>query len=59
MPGFSDTIRLTDKNTLFVPFVVARHSKRASILDVLGEYPNIRALLTWVTNKTKLNYMIY
>lgn len=55
MSGFSDTIRLTDKNTLFVPFVIARHSKRASILDVLGGYPNIRALLTWVTNKTKLN----
>lgn len=50
LPGFSDTIRLTDHNTLLVPFALVRYSKLFSLLDLLGKYPFIRKLIG-VVNK--------
>ena len=44
MPGFSDTLRLTDNNTILVPYVVPRYGQTPAILDVLGEYPELRTM---------------
>ena len=49
MPGFGDTIRLTDHNTLLVPFASARNAIHSSVLDMIGEYPFIRWLVTAVS----------
>jgi hypothetical protein len=49
MPGFGDTIRLTDHNTLLVPFVIARNALHSSVIDMFGEYPFIRSLITAVS----------
>ena len=54
MPGFGDTIRLTDRNTLLVPFASARNALLASLLDLLGEYPFVRSLITAVGLNFKL-----
>jgi hypothetical protein len=48
LPGFGDTIRLTDKKTLMVPLAAARASKFTSLLDLTGKYPFIRHLLGYV-----------
>lgn len=45
LPGFGDTIRLSDHNTLFVPFALARNPANPSLLDSMGEYPLVRSLL--------------
>lgn len=45
LPGFGDTIRLTEHNTLLVPFGISRNEKMKSINDYLGEYPLMRSLL--------------
>lgn len=45
LPGFSDTIRLTSKQTLLVPSGVARFSVFYSLLDLLGKLPFARNLL--------------
>lgn len=42
IPGFGDTIRLTEKNTLLVPFASVRPS---IILDYLAEWPSIRNMI--------------
>lgn len=49
MPGFGDTIRLTDHNTLLVPFATARNALHSSVIDMIGEYPFIRSLITAVS----------
>jgi hypothetical protein len=49
MPGFGDTIRLTDHDTLLVPFASARNALHSSALDMIGEYPFIRSLVTAVS----------
>lgn len=41
IPGFGDTIRLTEKNTLLVPFAAVR----PNVLDYLAEWPFIRNML--------------
>lgn len=48
LPGFSDTIRLTDKNTLLLPFAAVRNSREASLLDMLSEYPFVRLIISSV-----------
>lgn len=48
LPGFSDTIRLTSKQTLLVPFGVARVSYLYSLLDTLGKLPIVRNLIASV-----------
>lgn len=45
LPGFGDTLRATDKNTILVPIPVARISRFSSILDLLGEYPRLRSIV--------------
>lgn len=45
LPGFADTIRLTPKNTLLVPFGVSRHSNFYSLLDLLGSLPILRNVI--------------
>ena len=45
LPGFGDTIRLTEKNTLLAPIVIPRVSQYSSILDLLGKRPFLRNLL--------------
>jgi hypothetical protein len=51
LPGFGDTIRLTDKQTLMVPLAGARASKFTSMLDLTGKVPFIRHLLGYVNIK--------
>jgi hypothetical protein len=48
LPGFSDTIRLTEHGTLLVPFALVRYSKLFSLLDLTGKYPFIRKLIGYV-----------
>ena len=48
LPGHGDTIRLTDKNTLLVPFCLARHNKYG-LHDLLGEYPALRSFISIVS----------
>jgi len=48
LPGFGDTIRLTDKKTLMVPLAATRASKFTSLLDLTGKYPFIRHFLGYV-----------
>lgn len=48
LPGYGDTIRLSDHGTLFVPFCSTRDPKEPSILDLFGEYPLVRSLLSMV-----------
>ncbi|CAF0907810.1 unnamed protein product [Brachionus calyciflorus] len=47
-PGFGDTIRLTERNTLLVPIGVSRINKLFSVLDLLGKYPTIRNIIVKV-----------
>lgn len=54
MPGFGDTIRLTDHNTLLVPFAATRHDKFKSLLDMFGEWPYLRSLMSSVFNLRKI-----
>jgi hypothetical protein len=42
LPGFGDNIRLTDRQTLMVPFSAVRKSEYASVLDLLSAYPSVR-----------------
>ena len=49
LPGFSDNIRLTDQNTLLVPFAVVRNNIFGSFLDLFGRYPFIRTLISYVS----------
>ncbi len=51
LPGFGDTIRLSDHGTLFVPFALAMPPGTPSLLGMLGEYPLVRSLLAAVINK--------
>lgn len=53
LPGHGDTIRLTDKNTLLVPFCLARHNKYG-LHDLLGEYPALRSFISIFLNFHKL-----
>ncbi|RNA35311.1 adipocyte plasma membrane-associated [Brachionus plicatilis] len=46
IPGFGDTIRLTQNKTLLVPFA----SVRPSILDYLAEWPNLRNIMFKILN---------
>lgn len=48
LPGFSDSIRMTDKQTLLVPFGVSRHPIYYSLLDLLGKWPSFRNFVAWV-----------
>ncbi len=48
LPGFGDTIRLTDHNTLMAPTVAVRCGKFPSILDMFGKYPLIRTIFGFV-----------
>ena len=48
LPGFGDTIRLSDHGTLFVPFALARNPAQPTFLDLFGEYPLVRSLITAV-----------
>jgi hypothetical protein len=48
LPGFGDTIRLSDKQTLMVPIAAARASKFTSLLDLTGNFPFIRHLFGYV-----------
>jgi hypothetical protein len=48
LPGFSDNIRLTEHNTLLVPFSIARDKK--SLLEVLGKLPLVRKLFSYFIN---------
>jgi len=50
LPGFGDTIRLTDKNTLLVPIAATR----VPILELTGKYPIIRHLLGYVLKMRQL-----
>lgn len=45
LPGLSDTIRLSSRQTLLVPFVVSRYSSIYSLLDLFGDLPLIRNLI--------------
>lgn len=45
LPGFSDTIRMTDRQTLLVPFAVVRCSIFYSFLDLLGKLPLVRNMI--------------
>ena len=45
LPGFGDTIRLSERETLMVPIVSARHSIFASPMDIFGKYPLVRTLM--------------
>ena len=58
MPGFGDTIRLTQHNTLLVPFAATRHSRFESVLDLLGEWPLVRSVLSSVLNLRKLLFIL-
>lgn len=49
LPGFSDTIRLSPKKTLLVPFGIPRSSLLYSLLDLLGGVPVIRNFIGTVT----------
>lgn len=42
IPGFGDTIRLTEHNTLLVPLAAVRGAGLASLLDLLGQWPKVR-----------------
>ena len=48
LPGFGDTIRLSDKQTLMVPIAATRASKFTSLLDLTGKFPFIRHLFGYV-----------
>lgn len=56
LPGFSDSIRLSPNQTVFVPFGVARYSIIYSLLDLLGKLPFVRNLLGTVLNKYNIFY---
>lgn len=51
LPGFPDNIRLTPHDTLLVSFAAVRQPHRSirSLMDFLGEYPMIRAILASVS----------
>ena len=42
LPGFGDTIRLTDRQTLLAPLAIPRLSILTSILDLAGKFPSLR-----------------
>jgi len=48
LPGFGDTIRLTEHNTLLAPTVAVRCGKMPSLLDLFGKYPLIRTIFGFV-----------
>ena len=54
LPGSPDNIRKTEHNTLLVPLVIARSSDliRTTPLDLLGEYPLVRKILSLVSEIT-------
>jgi hypothetical protein len=51
LPGFPDNIRLTSYFSLLVSFAAVRQPHRIirSLMDFLGEYPTIRAILASVS----------
>lgn len=49
LPGMADTIRMSDYETLLVPFVLARRKEQPTIFDLVGEYPLIRSFLCSVS----------
>jgi hypothetical protein len=55
LPGFGDTIRMTELQTLLVPFGIARYSYFHSMLDLLGKIPFVRNLILNV----KTGFIIY
>ncbi len=60
LPGSPDNIRKTDHNTLLVPLVIARSSDliRTTPLDLLGEYPFVRKILSMVREIKKLKRVL-
>jgi adipocyte plasma membrane-associated protein len=48
IPGAGDTIRLSSKNTLLVPFVSVRNPNTLSLMDTLSTHPWIRTALFMV-----------
>jgi len=52
LPGYGDTILLSDKGTLLVPFVAVRNGK--SVLELLGQYPLIRTIFGSILNLRQL-----
>ena len=57
LPGYSDTIRMTDHETLLVPMALTRYMKYGSVLDITGRYPLIRTFLGFVS-LTKVNLYV-
>lgn len=47
LPGLGDAIRLTDLNTLLVPFVVV-FPKHGSLSGYIGKFPVLRTLIGYV-----------
>jgi sugar lactone lactonase YvrE len=55
LPGFGDTLRLSDTQTsILVPLVAVRSSGNFPVLDLLGKYPLVRHLLGYVINLRQL-----
>lgn len=50
LPGLGDTIRMSDHETLLVPFPLPRMREKPIIFDLVGEYPLIRSLLCSILN---------
>ncbi len=50
LPGFSDNLRLTDHNTLLVPFTVVRNNRFGSLLDLFGKSPTVRKIFSYFIN---------
>jgi hypothetical protein len=48
LPGFGDTIRLTEHNTLMAPMALARPPNAKTPLDLFGKYPAVRTFLASV-----------
>ena len=49
LPGFGDTIRMTDHQTILAPLAIARYGKIPSPLDLLGDKPTLRTIFGTVT----------
>lgn len=54
LPGFSDNIRLTERQTLLVPFAITRNNYFGSLLDRTGRFPFIRKFLSYFIDFSKV-----
>jgi hypothetical protein len=56
LPGSPDNIRITEHGTLLVPLVMARSSDitRTTLLDLFGEYPLVRKIMSTVCCDIKI-----